>query len=55
MLDYAKSLYDLDRHEMLWDELTDTKSIIAWGKTNVVVAFAGTKSMANIRTDLKVD
>ena len=52
--EYAKSLYDLHSHELLWDTLTDTKALVAWSDTRILVAFAGTKSMANVMTDLKV-
>lgn len=43
-----------DQVEIVWDVKTDTKAILASGPRGVVVAFAGTSSMANVRTDLRL-
>lgn len=53
-LETATSLYSQHSHELLWDLETDTKAVVAWGTSHVVVAFAGTSSMANVLTNLKV-
>ncbi|KAL6785647.1 hypothetical protein ACKKBF_B01095 [Auxenochlorella protothecoides x Auxenochlorella symbiontica] len=53
-LETATSLYSQHSHELLWDLETDTKAVVAWGTSHVVVAFAGTSSMANVLTNLKL-
>ena len=50
----AMSLYDLEHLEMLRDPLTNTKSVVAWGKDTCVVAFRGTANKQNAVHDFKV-
>lgn len=48
------SLYDLTHTEIIYDRLTDTKALMAWGGTTLVVAFKGTSSFENVVTDLNL-
>lgn len=50
----ALGLYDLDDWEVVWEKETDTKALLAWGESTVVVAFKGTSSRENIITDMNV-
>ncbi|GAB4822203.1 hypothetical protein N2152v2_009249 [Parachlorella kessleri] len=54
-LDFALDLYRLEGAEMLWDQEIDTKALVGWSKEGrVVIAFRGTASLANVKTDLKM-
>ncbi|KDD74927.1 hypothetical protein H632_c983p1 [Helicosporidium sp. ATCC 50920] len=55
-LDEALDLYGLTRSELLWDRATDTKAILAWDvpAQKLLLAFAGTATLANVRTDLRM-
>lgn len=46
-------LFSVDHFETIWDDTTDTHAVLGWNKTQVVVAFRGTKSIQNVMTDLK--
>ena len=35
----AMPLFDLDQHETIWDELTDTHCVIGWSSSSLVLAF----------------
>ena len=41
-------------HELFWEHLHDTKCLMAWGDSAIVLAFRGTASMANAKADLQV-
>lgn len=47
-------LYGLHDAEAFWEQLHDTHALVAWGPSAAVVAFRGTSSWANVRSDLKV-
>ncbi|GAB4817729.1 hypothetical protein N2152v2_004775 [Parachlorella kessleri] len=63
-VDTALSLYDLEHFELFWEKALDTKAIMGWNDSTVrkdaepepqvVVAFRGTASLANVRSDLEV-
>ncbi len=44
----------LTNFELFWEKSLDTKMVLAWSKTTVVLAFRGTASMANIVADIQV-
>lgn len=50
----AMALFQLENLEVVRDPLTDGKCLIAWGPTMLVLAFRGTASRKNMRTDAKV-
>ena len=50
----AMAMYDLSDVQTFWDPQLDTKALLAWSKSNVVLAFRGTASFANAWSDLKV-
>ncbi|KAL4541920.1 hypothetical protein Ndes2526B_g06415 [Nannochloris sp. 'desiccata'] len=43
---------DLSNTEVIYHKGTDTKCLLAWGGTTLVVAFKGTSSFENVLTDL---
>ncbi|GAB4817731.1 hypothetical protein N2152v2_004777 [Parachlorella kessleri] len=53
-MDTALSLYGLDHFELFWEKTLDTKAIMGWNDSTVVIAFRGTTSLANMRSDLQV-
>ena len=53
-LQFAMSLYSLDRAEEMWDTDLDTKAVLAWGQGTLLIAFKGTSSTENIKTTLKL-
>ena len=44
----------LTNFELFWEKSMDTKLLLAWSKSTVVLAFRGTASMANIFADIQV-
>ena len=40
--------------EVLWEKTTDTKLLLGWNATTIVLAFRGTASMSNVVADLQV-
>lgn len=53
-LEFALKLYRLTHSEIIYDKRSDTKVLLAWGETTLVVAFKGTSSFENVLTDLKL-
>lgn len=53
-IESAKLQYDLQHCELFWEKKHDTKCIMAWNNTTVVLAFRGTASLANAKADLMV-
>lgn len=53
-LEFALKLYHLTHSEIIYDKRSDTKALLAWGDTTLVVAFKGTSSFENVLTDLKL-
>ncbi|KAL0042227.1 hypothetical protein WJX77_006708 [Trebouxia sp. C0004] len=49
----ALSLYKLTRSQSFWETKQDTRCLVGWGNTTVVVAFRGTASMKNALADLQ--
>jgi hypothetical protein len=49
----ALGLYGLTDWDIIIEPATDTKAILAWGNGTIVLAFRGTFSATNARTDLK--
>jgi hypothetical protein len=52
ILDALNLFEDLTNTEVIYHRGTDTKCLIAWGGTTLVVAFKGTSSFENVLTDL---
>lgn len=53
-METAMKLYDLEHYELLWEQAEDTKCLVGWSRTRVVVAFRGTASLSNVLADLQV-
>lgn len=53
-LDTALSLYNMTNSQSFWEIEQDTRCLIGWGSSTVVVAFRGTASMKNALADLQV-
>ena len=51
----AMSLYGLTESESFWEVKQDTRCLVSWGGSHVVVAFRGTASVKNALADLQVD
>lgn len=51
---HALELYGLTEWELVWDKEIDTKAMLCWNKDTLVVAFKGTSSFENVKTDLNV-
>ena len=47
-------LYNLEKSELFWEKALDTKMLLAWNDTCMVLVFRGTASMANALADLQV-
>ncbi len=47
-------LYNLEKSELFWEKALDTKMLLAWSDTCMVLVFRGTASMANALADLQV-
>ncbi|KAL3155310.1 hypothetical protein ABBQ38_010874 [Trebouxia sp. C0009 RCD-2024] len=52
-LDTALSLYNMTDSQSFWEIQQDTRCLIGWGSSTVVVAFRGTASMKNALADLQ--
>ena len=50
----ALSLYNMTECQSFWETEQDTRCLIGWGSSTVVVAFRGTASMKNALADLQV-
>lgn len=48
------SLYGLTQSESFWEVKQDTRCLVSWGGSKIVVAFRGTASMKNALADLQV-
>ena len=53
-LEVAMKLYKLEQSELFWEKALDTKLLIAWNDTDMVLVFRGTASVANALADLQV-
>ena len=53
-LQYAMHMYGLTSTEEVWDRGMDTRAVLAWGQGTLLIAFKGTSSTENVKTDLKV-
>ena len=55
-LDEACALYrpPLHQYELFWEKSLDTKLIVAWSRTRILLSFRGTASLANVVADLQV-
>lgn len=49
----AMQLYGLQHFQLLWEPTCDTKCLLGWSASTVVVAFRGTASLNNVRRDLE--
>ncbi|KAA6429424.1 MAG: hypothetical protein FRX49_00818 [Trebouxia sp. A1-2] len=49
----ALSLYKLTHSQSFWETKQDTRCLVGWGNSTVVVAFRGTASMKNALADLQ--
>jgi hypothetical protein len=50
----AMALYNLQHIRVFFENMCDTRVLVAWNATTVVVAFRGTVSLANAVADLQV-
>ena len=48
------SMYGLSHVQHFWESKRDTRVLLAWGPTAVVLAFGGTASLKNVQTDMAV-
>ncbi|KAL4431079.1 hypothetical protein ABPG75_006335 [Micractinium tetrahymenae] len=53
-VDAALALWDLEHFELFWERSLDTKAVVGWSEDTVVIAFRGTASFNNVRSDLQV-
>ena len=53
-LDTALSLYNMTDCQSFWETEQDTRCLVGWGSSTIVVAFRGTASMKNALADLQV-
>ncbi|KAK9801989.1 hypothetical protein WJX73_007271 [Symbiochloris irregularis] len=54
LLRTAMGVYGLKDLRTFWDEQRDTKALLAWNHSTVVIAFRGTQSIRNAWSDLQV-
>lgn len=47
-------MYGLSHIQHFWESTKDTRLLLAWSRTTVVLAFRGTASLKNAQTDLSV-
>ena len=52
MTEALKLFQDLTNTEVIYHRKTDTKALLAWGGTTLIVSFKGTSSFENVMTDL---
>lgn len=50
----ALSLYDLKDSELFWELQLDTRCLMGWSSSKIVVSFRGTASMKNAVADMQV-
>ncbi len=50
----ALGLYNLTDSELFWELQLDTRCLMGWSDSTIVVAFRGTASMKNALSDLQV-
>lgn len=50
----AMSLYQLTKSKLFTELQTDTRCLLAWNATRVVITFRGTASVKNAKADLQV-
>ena len=50
----ALSLYDLKESELFWELQLDTRCLMGWSNSKIVVSFRGTASMKNAVADMQV-
>lgn len=50
----ALGLYGLTDSELFWEVQLDTRCLMGWSDSTIVVAFRGTASMKNALSDLQV-
>ena len=53
-LETALGRYDLTDSELLWELQLDTRCLMGWSETKIVLAFRGTASMTNAWSDVQV-
>ena len=53
-LETALGLYDLTDSELLWQLQLDTRCLMGWSDSKIVLAFRGTASMSNVWSDVQV-
>lgn len=47
-------MYGLSRAQHFWEAAKDTRVLLGWSKTTCVLAFRGTASLKNAKTDVAV-
>lgn len=47
-------MYGLKHFEMFWEKAHDTKLLMAWSNSRMLLAFRGTASMSNALSDVQV-
>lgn len=50
----ALNLYDLKESELFWELQLDTRCLMGWSSSKIVVSFRGTASMKNAVADMQV-
>ena len=50
----ALSLYSLTDSDLVWELQRDTRCLLGWNNSTIVVAFRGTASMTNALSDIQV-
>ncbi|KAK9849140.1 hypothetical protein WJX84_002776, partial [Apatococcus fuscideae] len=53
VLDHALGLYHLTQYRILFEPTSDTKAIVAWNKSTILISFRGTASLRAVRLDLE--
>lgn len=53
-LQTALGLYGLADSELFWELQQDTRCLLGWSSSKIVVAFRGTASMTNALSDIQV-
>lgn len=47
-------MFGLSHVQHFWESTKDTRVLLAWSRTTAVLAFRGTASLKNARTDIAV-
>jgi hypothetical protein len=50
----AMALFGLEHLERFWEPSLDTRVLVAWGRSRLLLCFRGTASLRNAVADLKV-